>query len=62
MEIKINNEHQQLQFKGTAEQLLKQLKIRREEVVIKINGQLAPETSELSDSDSIEIIKVVFGG
>lgn len=62
MKLSINNSQQQLSFTGTAEQLLKKLNIRREEVVIKINGQLAPETSELSDSDNVEIIKVVFGG
>ncbi len=62
MKLLVNNNPQEISFKGTAEQLLKQLKIRREEVVIKINGQLAPETSELADSDNIEIIKVVFGG
>ena len=62
MKVSINNEQQQLSFKGTAGQLLKKLDIRREEVVVKINGELSPETCELSDSDKVEIIKVVFGG
>lgn len=62
MEIELNNEKQSLEFSGTAMELLKKLNVRREEVVIKINGRLAPETSELKDRDRVEIIKVVFGG
>ena len=62
MQLVLDNQKKKLAFTGTAEQLLKKLKIRREEVVIKINGKLAPETTEVGGSDSVEIIKVVFGG
>lgn len=62
MEIELNNEKQSLEFSGTAMELLKKLKVRREEVVIKINGRLAPETTELKGGEKVEIIKVVFGG
>lgn len=62
MQIILNNQKKQMDFSGTADQLLKQLNIRREEVVIKINGKLAPETTKLNGNDNIEIIKVVFGG
>jgi sulfur carrier protein ThiS len=34
----------------------------REEVVVKVNGRLAPETRVLSAKDRVEVIKVVFGG
>ena len=62
MELILNNKKQTLDFTGTAEQLLKQLNVRREEVVIKINGKLTPETTTLTGNESVEIIKVVFGG
>jgi len=62
MQLIINNEKKELEFNGTAAQLIKELNMRREEVVIKINGKLAPETTQVNGSDSVEIIKVVFGG
>lgn len=57
-----NNDKKNIEFDGTVDQLLKQLNIRREEVVVKINGKLAPETTTVNGNDSVEIIKVVFGG
>ncbi len=62
MQLIINNKKEDIEFTGTAASLLKARNIRREEVVIKINGKLAPETMELNNTDSLEIIKVVFGG
>ena len=62
MEIELNNQKQEIDFSGTAIELLKKLDVRREEVVIKINGKLAPETTQVNGSDKVEIIKVVFGG
>ena len=58
----LDNKRKKMEFKGTALQLLKKLELRREEVVVKINGKLAPETTELDGKDKIEVIKVVFGG
>ncbi len=62
MQLILNNEKKNLDFDGTADQLIKQLGMRREEVVIKVNGKLAPETTKVSGSDTVEVIKVVFGG
>ncbi len=62
MKIIVQGKPKQMKFSGTAMQLLQKLGIMREEVVIKINGKLAPETTELSAKDKVEIIKVVFGG
>jgi sulfur carrier protein ThiS len=47
---------------GSVEKLLKSLKIRREEVIVKVNGKTTPETIDLSTNDEVEIIRVVFGG
>lgn len=48
--------------KGRIALLLRKLKLRREEVVVKLNGQLAPETASIEENDRVEIIRVVFGG
>lgn len=62
MQLVLDNKKSEIQFQGTVSSLLKHLKVLREEVVIKINGRLAPETTELKSEDMVEIIKVVFGG
>lgn len=48
--------------KGKISDLLKRLGLAREEVLVKVNGKLAPEDAEISGKDKVEIIKVVFGG
>lgn len=62
MQLILNNEQKRLAFSGSVAQLLNKLNILREEVVIKINGKLAPETTKICRNDQVEIIKVVFGG
>ena len=62
MELILDNQRKEMEFDGTIISLLKDLKVMREEVVIKVNGKLAPETKKLTKSDKVEIIKVVFGG
>ena len=62
MEIRVDNERLDMPFDGTISELLRELKLMREEVVVKVNGKLAPETKPLSRSDKVHIIKVVFGG
>ena len=62
MELIFDNQSSQRDFDGTVQDLLKDLKVMREEVVIKVNGKLAPETRMIRSEDRVEIIKVVFGG
>jgi thiamine biosynthesis protein ThiS len=62
MELVFDNQRREMEFDGTVTALLRELKVMREEVVIKVNGKLAPETRMLKKSDKVEIIKVVFGG
>jgi thiamine biosynthesis protein ThiS len=62
LEIRVDNESMDMTFSGTIGELLRELKLMREEVVVKVNGKLAPETRALSAKDRVEIIKVVFGG
>lgn len=62
MELIFDNRKSDMEFDGTVSSLLRDLKVMREEVVIKVNGKLAPETKKLNAKDKVEIIKVVFGG
>lgn len=62
MELILDSERRSMEFAGTLSSLLSKLKVLREEVVVKVNGKLAPETRELKSTDKVEIIKVVFGG
>lgn len=62
MELVFDRKSSQVGFAGPVSSLLRELKVMREEVVIKVNGRLAPETTVVSDRDRVEIIKVVFGG
>ena len=62
MELMIDGQRKRAAFTGTLGSLLKKLKIMREEVVVKVNGRLAPETREIGPKDKVEVVKVVFGG
>ena len=62
MELVLDNRKKQMEFSGTLGELLRELKVMREEVVVKVNGRLAPETAKVMPDDKVEVIKVVFGG
>jgi len=62
MKLIIDNEKTELDFSGTLDALLRELKLMREEVVVKVNGKLAPETARVGPGDEVNVIKVVFGG
>jgi sulfur carrier protein ThiS len=62
MELIFDNRKKRMRFDGDIASLLKKLGVMREEVVVKVNGRLAPETRRLAVSDKVEVIKVVFGG
>lgn len=62
MQILFDNIEKSMDYSGDVTGLLKELKVMREEVVVKVNGKLVPDTKTLSDSDNVEVIKVVFGG
>ncbi len=62
MELTVDNKKTRRNFSGTLVELLKKLRVMREEVVVKVNGKLVPETTKLKETDRVEVIKVVFGG
>jgi sulfur carrier protein ThiS len=62
MELVFDNKKRKMRYDGDVASLLKKLGVMREEVVVKVNGRLAPETKRLAAADKVEVIKVVFGG
>ncbi len=62
MELIFDRKAQSRDFDGDVGALLRTLGVMREEVIVKVNGKLAPETRRIGKADRVEIIKVVFGG
>jgi len=62
MELIVDSERKRMRHAGSVASLLKKLGVMREEVVVRVNGKLVPETRELGPRDRVEVIKVVFGG
>lgn len=62
MKLILDGIHKDIDHSGPVCQLLKALGIRREEVVVKVNGEVSPETADVGKKDQVEIIRVVFGG
>ena len=62
MELTVDSRKRRMRHAGSVSQLLKKLGLMREEVVVKVNGRLAPDTYRVKAKDTIEVIKVVFGG
>ncbi|MFH0884504.1 MAG: MoaD/ThiS family protein [Candidatus Micrarchaeota archaeon] len=62
MEVIIDNRKQEVGFSADVSSLLRELGLMREEVVVKVNGRLVPDTKTLAHTDKVEVIKVVFGG
>lgn len=62
MEVIIDNRKTDVEFSGDVSALIRKLGYMREEVVVKVNGRLVPDTKALSGKDRVELIKVVFGG
>ena len=64
MNIFIERENKKLtkKFKGTAQDLLKDLKINPETVLIVKNNEVVTEDESLNDKDTIKILSVISGG
>ncbi|MFA6531166.1 MAG: MoaD/ThiS family protein [Candidatus Micrarchaeia archaeon] len=63
MELQINNQKKKkIRFLGDVSALLLKLKMRREEVVVKVNGKIVPDDFKIGNNDKVEVIQVVFGG
>lgn len=46
----------------TVAELLKFLGLNPEEVLVKVNGKLAPNGAKIADGDEVKVMRVIFGG
>ncbi|MCX6772239.1 MAG: MoaD/ThiS family protein [Candidatus Micrarchaeota archaeon] len=46
----------------TVAALLIALKLNGEEVLVKVNGKLAPNEMKIAASDEVKVMRVIFGG
>ena len=60
--IERTKEEKELDFKGTAEDLLSELEINMEEVIVARNGTLVTLETEIGSDDEIKILSVISGG
>ena len=60
--IERTDEHKELAFSGTAEQLCDELGVNPQTVLIIRNGQLVTEDEQLEEDDEIRLVTVVSGG
>ncbi len=60
--IEYNDEEKEVDFQGTAKDLLKQLNINPITVVLVKNNKLVSEKTTFNNKDSLRILSVVSGG
>jgi len=60
--IEKTNEHKEIEFAGTVNELLKKLNINSEVVLVAKNNELVTEDDQLSKTDTIKILSVISGG
>ena len=62
MKCSFNGKDVSLSFSGSVGDLLKKLEISDQIVLVKKNGDIVTELEQVTDSDTIDIQQVVFGG
>ena len=62
MKLIIDGRKKTVSHRGDIASLLRKLKVRREEVVVKLNGRLSSETAIVGARDKVEVLRVIFGG
>ena len=60
--IERTNKTKTLVFNGTVAELLKKLKINKEEVLVIKGDEVVTEDEELNDKDEIKLLSVISGG
>lgn len=62
MEITVDGRKASVKGAKTVGELLSQLKLNGEEVLVKVNGKLAPDAAPVCPKDEVKIMRVIFGG
>lgn len=62
MEVLVDGRKTRAPAAATVAELLSALKLNGEEVLVKVNGRLAPNGAAISPKDEVKIMRVIFGG
>ena len=62
MEIIVDGRKSAVKKASTVGELIAQLGASSEEVLVKVNGKLAPNGAKISSKDEVKVMKVIFGG
>lgn len=60
--IEKDDEDKEISFEGTADELLKKLKINPETCIIVKNNEIITEEESINDYDEVKILSVISGG
>jgi thiamine biosynthesis protein ThiS len=64
MILRINNQKREIELKEeiTVNELLRSLNLRRESVVVLVNGEITIEEEKVRNEDEVQIVSAVSGG
>lgn len=62
MKVTVDGRGREVKGAATVGGLIAALKLNNEEVLVKVNGKLAPNGMKLSQKDEVKVMRVIFGG
>lgn len=62
MDVTLDGKKTKAKAASTVAELLSSLKLNGEEVLVKVNGKLAPNGKKIASSDEVKVMRVIFGG
>lgn len=62
MELTVDGRKTNARPVSTVGELILALKLNGEEVLVKVNGKLAPNGMKIAATDEIKVMRVIFGG
>ena len=62
MELIVDGKKTKAPAAATVAALLTALKLNGEEVLVKVNGKLAPNGMRIAATDEVKVMRVIFGG
>ena len=62
MELTVDGNKTRAPSAATVAGLLASLSLNGEEVLVKVNGKLAPNGMKIAASDEVKVMRVIFGG
>lgn len=62
MEILVDGRKRKIRPVATVGELVSRLGLAKEEVLVKVNGRLAADSTPICKKDEIKVMRVIFGG